>query len=116
MSWDVELISREQEPEHIVGSWNHTSNCDRMIYAVLKDIFQSPPQDKSWTYLFDGQRVEHTSQLLDQIIERLDADPARFNAMEPANKWGSRASLVFIFKEMREKAKRYPLGIWEIRS
>lgn len=115
MSWDARLID---DRGHTEGEWNYTHNCNRMIDAVL-----SLPVDEStfapnvfgggWWKHLDGMDGEAGQALLAGIVDGLQADPARFRAMEPANKWGSYIGVLGVLREMRDAKPEWPCR-WEV--
>lgn len=109
MSWDVWLTD---DRGHVEGDWNYTHNCNAMISAVLGDKVNETPEtwwgDRSWWKILDGMPGPEGAALLDEIITGLEADPARFEAMNPENRWGSYSSLLAVLREMRAAVPEWP--------
>jgi hypothetical protein len=116
MSWDADLTDADG---NTVGEWNHTHNCNGMIEAVLGDAIDdtrvswwSKPGSGmgrgSWWDLLDGRSGPDGADLLGRIIKRLEADPDRFAAMNPENKWGSYDSLLIVLRGMRDAVPEWP--------
>lgn len=116
MSWDVWLTD---DRGHSDGSWNYTHNCNPMIDAVLGDRAEGTPSTwwggRSWWRLLDGMSGPEGAELLDVIISGLEADPARFEAMNPDNGWGSYVSLLAVLREMRAAVPEWPTT-WRARG
>ena len=95
MSWDADLID---DRGHSEGDWNYTHNTSRMANAVLFDA-EFP---ETWWKHLDGMTGADGAALLDRIIRGLEADPARFRAMNPENGWGDYDSFLGVLREMHK--------------
>lgn len=107
MSWDVDLI--DTNTNQVIKDWNYTHNTNGMIRVVLEEA--------NWNFNWwrdmmnlDGAQGAAT---LDKIIRGLEADPMRFDQMNPANGWGSRESLVAVLTDMRNSVPERPCH-WEV--
>ncbi len=121
MSWDAYLID---DRGHYDGEWNYTHNCNGMANAALyedppdaeqpstfDEVFR--PTRESWWKLLDGMSGPLGAAMLDRIIKRLEADPQRFRAMNPANGWGDYDSFLKTLTEMRNAVPEWPTK-WEV--
>lgn len=118
MSWDADLIDGQTAKP--IQEWNYTHNTNSMINAVLRDAIQLP--ENEWLKLYENQcwwdSFQHpfkdNTALLDVIIAGLEADPPRFIAMNPPNKWGNYHQLLGVLKEMRTVAFEHPNSVWSV--
>lgn len=102
MSLDISLVCAACE--HETCSKNITYNLSRMWYAVRPDDDRMLP--------LEGMTGEASLPVLDAALAALLADPARFEALNPANGWGSYAGLVAALGDMRSAAAKAPQGVW----
>ena len=100
MSWDADLTC--DCCGHVVASWNYTHNTNRMIGEARRSIGHEV--DRSWWEVLDGMTAPIGAMYLGQIIYALEADPPRYQAMDPANGWGSYGSLLPVLREMRDRS------------
>lgn len=129
MSWDAHLID---DRGHEEGWWNYTHNTSSMIYAVLEDagIELAPDTRPCWahpltaegklTHYPNGKGTiawwEHLNGLdgpegaefIGSILKGLRADPARFEAMNPPNGWGTYDGIVKVLTEMHDAVPEWP--------
>lgn len=128
MSWDAWLTD---DRGHSEGDWSYTHNCNPMANSVLDPeerllatkrwwtnhgrpevAEQQNLGDGSWWQCLDGLTGPEGAALLDRIIRGLEADPERFQAMNPPNGWGDYDSLVRVLKDMRDRVPEWPCT-WE---
>jgi hypothetical protein len=112
MSWDASLHC--DCCGHAVVDWNYTHNTNRMIavaresigHADAHELGSTHPIMKAigppWFDVLHGMNGADGSRYLSDIITALEADPDRYRAMDPENKWGSYDSLVPVLREMRD--------------
>lgn len=118
MSWDATLTD---DRGHTEGDWNYTHNCNGMIEATLTDdevtatgqpfwaaLGNTTMGRGAWWDLLNGRTGPEGAQLLDRIISGLEADPARFRAMDPPNGWGSYDTLLDVLRDMRARVPEWP--------
>ena len=112
MSWDATLTD---DRGHVEGDWNFTHNTNPMIHDALDVIgWELPPHPHfpgrkgSWYDVLDGADGPAGAAYLDAIIRQLEADPARYEAMNPPNKWGSYTNLLRVLREMRAAVPEWP--------
>lgn len=98
--------------------WNYTHNCNRMANIALAEAgITVPPHPNhpelkmSWWDFLDGMEGPAGAAILDTIIKGLEADPVRFDAMNPENGWGSRENFVAVLTKMRDSVPEYPT-VW----
>lgn len=115
MSWDADLVGKRGK--HI-AEWNYTHNTSKMIYAVIQDAqdvlgneWLQKYKDYRW-YQILSLHTPNTA-LLEIIITGLEANPPRFIAMNPDNKWGNYHQLLSVLKEMHNTALKHPKAKWE---
>lgn len=113
MSWDAWLTD---DRGHNEGDWNYTHNCNGMANAVLDENYEQRPTFEevfghdhvSWWRRLDGLSGPEGAKLLDRIIRGLEADPARFRAMNPSNGWGDYDSFLKELRSMRDAVPEWP--------
>lgn len=96
MSWDIDLI--DTKTNETIEGWNYTHNCNIMINTAIKDA------GIAFTWYRDMMNCDgpYGAFILDTVIKSLEADPVRFDEMNPENGWGDRESLVKVLTEMRD--------------
>ena len=119
MSWDVSLID---DRGHCEGDWNYTHNVNGMIAAAYEAITGhqteqcrgplGPAIGPAWWDRLNGACGEDGRAYLADIIKGLEADPARFRAMNPANGWGDYDRLLSVLRDMRDRVPDWPTR-WE---
>ena len=82
MSWDADFDC---------GWWNYTHNTNRMIREI----------DPDWWDSLNGKTGREGSELLDRIIKGLEAEPERFQAMNPENGWGDYEGVLGVLRDMK---------------
>lgn len=103
MSYDIWLEIDTGGPEPaVVGSdsWNYTSNCAEMWREAGANLAD-----------FHGQPAVECIPTLRTAIQTMEADPARFEAMNPENGWGSYATLVPRLRVLLEEFEAHPRAI-----
>lgn len=126
MSWDATLTD---DRGHEDGSWNHTHNTSRMIYAVLEDAGVKLPDSTrpcsrlengewvsypdgygtiAWWEHLDGMSGIMGATFLRVIVTGLEADPERFRKMNPENGWGDYDGLLVVLREMLDAVPEWP--------
>jgi hypothetical protein len=119
MSWDATLTD---DRGHIEGDWNYTHNCNGMIATALEAAGEpavpecsgplGPAIGPAWWDRLNGLPGPDGAALLNTIIHQLEADPARYRAMNPENGWGDYDSLLGLLVEMRDCVPEWPT-VWE---
>lgn len=134
MSWDADLATTEtrtcphcggvlEQTRHEIGWWNYTHNTNGMIAAAFEAVSGEATEQAggplgrvigaAWWDRLDGATGEAGREYLSRIIEGLEADPARFQAMNPPNGWGDYDSLLKVLREMRDAVPAEP-SIWHV--
>lgn len=118
MSWDAELQCKCCGANGDgLRDWNFTHNCNGMANTVLDEAgFERPVREgfdwkESFWAVLNGMEGPEGAAMLDIIIKGLEADPVRFDAMNPENGWGSRERLVEVLTEMRDSVPEFPT-VW----
>lgn len=93
----LEIDTGGPEPAVLDVDWYCTSNCAPMWHAAGLGLAG-----------FDGRTAGECLPELEQVLVVLRADPARFEAMNPPNGWGSYASLVEALDELAQGLRRHP--------
>lgn len=114
MSWDADLVTPDGET---IGEWNYTHNTNGMIDAVLDaapvESFAPQVFGSCWWRTLNGMEGPEGAAFLHRIVTGLEADPARFRAMNPENGWGDYDQLVGVLWEMvRSVPERH--ATWEV--
>jgi hypothetical protein len=81
--------------------WNYTHNTTPMIYQVLEEAGVALAEREPWYQRLNGMTGREARDYLQVIVGGLEADPARFRAMNPPNGWGSYDDLLQVLREMR---------------
>lgn len=106
MSYDIWLTidTGGPEPARVGDSWNYTSNCAPTWRAAGADLAE-----------FHGKPAGECVPTLRAAIEVMRADPARFQAMDSPNGWGTYDTLVpalVRLRAMREAHPKATVVIW----
>jgi hypothetical protein len=125
VSWDAHLIEGDEE---IVWE-NYTHNTNRMIERALGDAIvstseswwwklnsESPLGRWSWWKMLDGRSGADGAELLRAILEKFDAEPGVFRAMNPRGGWGSFDGLCGVLRRMADAGDEHPNGKWEVNG
>jgi hypothetical protein len=108
MSWDADFD----------GSWwNYTHNTNRMIAAAFEAMtgVETKPSDfpilgeiigPTWWDRLNGKSGTEGAEYLSLIITGLEADPARYRAMNPDNGWGDYDGVLKVLREMYEASRQ----------
>ncbi len=114
MSWDVSLHAVVDGSDICIpgADWNHTHNCNKMIYAVMRDL--GITTEASWWKQIHDRTAGESDKFMADVIAGLEAEPARFMAMNPENGWGSYDSLLQVLKEMRSYGLKFPSAKWDV--
>ena len=117
MSWDATLyrvvkvdhcpdcgheLSPPRTEESELGWWNTTHNVAPMIYRALEAAGIPLAKEETWWQRFSGMTAGEGREYLSAVIVQLEADPERFQAMNPPNGWGSYDGLLEVLREMRD--------------
>lgn len=115
MSWWAHL---NDDRGHSEGEWNYTHNTSKMIYAALDEAgYELPPdpqipnRNMPWWMHLRGMDGPTGAAFLHIIITRLESDPGKYRAMNPANGWGDYDSFLGVLKEMRASVPEWPT-VW----
>ena len=104
MSYDVTLTTRTVDGvETVVFDRNHTSNTARMWREAGCDLAE-----------FVGATAVELRDALAPAIAQMKADPGRFLAMEPANKWGSYESCREFLEDIYVACATHPSATVEV--
>lgn len=108
MSWDLDIVAPDDHgTTTVVGEWNYTHNTNAMIHEALDRAgWELPPSayrdgTASWCEAINGADGPTAARFFDAVIGQLEADPNRYEAMNPPNKWGSYSSLLAVLREIR---------------
>jgi len=115
VSWDAELVD---DRGHIEVEVNYTHNTNRMIAEAIQTAGRGEtpmcggPLGKAigpaWWQTLDGMTGTEGRGFLAAIITELERDPARYEAMNPENGWGSYESLLPVLRRMRDAVPDWP--------
>lgn len=102
MSYDIWLTidTGGAEPALVWDGWNYTSNCGPMWREAGADLAE-----------FHGKPAGECAPILQAAIATLKADPARFEAMNPDNGWGSYRSLVVRLGDLAAGFEAHPKAL-----
>jgi hypothetical protein len=95
-------LEKPRQDRSEIGWWNYTHNTSQMIYDACKWAGIDLGEDERWYQHLDGMNGIAGRRYLDTIIRQLEAEPERYQRMNPPNGWGSYDSLLVVLKEMRE--------------
>lgn len=91
MSYDIRLTidTGGSEPATVWDGWNYTSNIAPMWRHAGADLAE-----------FHGKKAGECAPLLAAAIERMEADPETYLAMNPPNGWGSYEGLLRALRDL----------------
>ena len=101
MSYDISLQADLGGPEPIMVSdgWNYTSNCSPMWRLAGADLAA-----------YHGYAAAECIPSLRAAIADMEANPEKYEGLNPENGWGSRAALVPALKELLRQFESAPLA------
>lgn len=125
MGWNAYLVYDDAPDDfdpwddaQTVGDWSGTHNINAMVAlavetAGLGETAQAtgslgPVIGPAWFDHLDGRTGPEGGAFLHAVIGALDADPPRFEALNPANGFGSYADLVPLLRSMRDAVPERP--------
>lgn len=88
-----------------VGDWNFTWNLGPMLRTAGVGFSRDDN--------LHGRTGAECAALLGTAIRAMEADPVRFRAMDPPNKWGSYDGILLVLREIRDACERYPTAVME---
>lgn len=99
MSYDIWLTidTGGPEPATVYDDWNYTSNCGPMWRLAGADLAE-----------FDGKTAQECRGDLWNAIQDMKANPAKYEALNPENGWGSLDTLVPALERLSEAFARHP--------
>lgn len=123
MSWDAYLETTGEC--RVLAEWNYTHNTNGMIAVAYEAVAgETTPQcggplgpaiGPAWWKRLDGVSGADGADYLALIITALEADPDRYRAMDPKNKWGSYDSLLPVLRQMRDApGQAAPGTMWSV--
>lgn len=107
MSWDAYLID---DRGHTEGVWNYTYNTTPMVRAAAAaagidfDGFQ---------HSLHGMTGSEGGVVLTALIREMEANPARYEAMNPPNGWGSYEGILETMRSMVAAIPEWPTK-WKV--
>ena len=106
MSWDASFDGEW---------WNHTHNTNNMIAAAYELATGESTEQAAgplghvigpaWWQRLNGMNGAEGAAYLGQIVKGLEADPERFQAMNPPNGWGDYDGLLEVLVAMRDHSR-----------
>lgn len=115
MSWDAYFDGH---------AWNYTHNTNRMIAAALEDHAGietpqcggslGPVIGPAWWKRLENAGAAEGQAYLGLLITCLEADPAKYRAMNPENGWGDYDRLLVVLREMRDASVVHPDPRWSV--
>lgn len=105
MSWDLDAYVEVDGNTITVGDWNYTHNCNGMVRAA------GVPD---WLHWDDGISSPDLAAKLATAITAMEANPAKFQEMNPSNGWGSYDTLLPVLREIYAKALEFPSARWTV--
>ncbi len=110
MSYDVWVEQGSGGPAPVrIGDWTYTCNVAPMLRAVIDH------DGTTGLAALDGMPGEQVASHLRLAVRRLGAEPERFNAMNPANGWGSRETLVDALGSLVDLCAAHPLATFRVQ-
>ena len=104
MSYDIDLkipaCSHCGRGPTTVFSTNYTSNCSGMWFQAGLNLLS-----------LEGKKAGDCLAYLSEGIACLEADPARFQAMNPVNGWGDYATTLAWLREIQSAMAEHPQSI-----
>ena len=117
MSLDVTLQGDPQEQQCRCGECGnqHTRTVAGELFTrnITHNLARMAEEAGLYDYLWRPEEVdvERAAQLVEPLvagIERLRGDPARFRALNPANRWGNYEGLVVFVEDYLRACVAYP--------
>lgn len=101
MSYDIylEIDTGGESPATVYEVGNYTSNVSGMWTQALNDRA---------LYEFDGMAATEAVPLLDAGIAAMEADPAGFRELNPANGWGRYEGALDYLRRLRAGCVEHP--------
>jgi hypothetical protein len=102
VSYSIGLLADLGGPEHVDLDlhWNYTSNCAQMWFTAGIYLID-----------YDGLPAGDCLPSLKRGIAHMRAEPARYEAMNPPNGWGSYAGLLAVLDQLVVAFERAPRAI-----
>jgi hypothetical protein len=120
MSWDATLVDDRGHTEVDV---NYTHNTNGMIAEALRTAGrgETPMCDgplgqaigPAWWRTLDGMTGLDGRDFLAAIVAELEREPAKYEAMNPENGWGSYETLLPVLRKMRDAVPDWPTT-WKV--
>jgi hypothetical protein len=107
MSWDAELVD---DRGHIEGEWNYTYNTTPMVCAAAASA--GVPFD-GFQHSLHGMTGPEGGAVLTAVIREMTANPARYEAMNPENGWGSYDGILRVMRSMVSAIPEWPTE-WKV--
>lgn len=105
MSYDVDLTidTGSDEPAHVVECGNYTSN----VWPMWADALGRGLDE------FHDAPCSEAAGLLAAGIQRMEADPEKYRAMNPSNGWGDYEGALTYLRGIAEACANHPkCSIW----
>lgn len=83
---------------------NYTYNVSPMWYVIY-------PDDNGMVQI-DGMTGQESIEKLEHAILQMSSDPAKFQALNPENGWGSFNRFFYFLMKLLEAAREHPEAIW----
>lgn len=94
-------------PKRDVCDWNYTYNCTEMVCDAAARALGPGPWAQRMLGGIEGRAGDYAPTLR-ATLAALEADPARYRAMDPVNGWGSYDGLVTQLRELLAALDRWP--------
>lgn len=115
MGWDASLVD---DRGHVEGDWNYTYNVTPML-RIASEVAGVAMTDQRWMGIdgapevgfsrwLDGRTGAEGQALLVPLIQELESNPSRYEAMNPPNGWGSYAGILGVLREMVARTPEWP--------
>jgi hypothetical protein len=109
MGWWIYL---HDDRGHTEGEWNGTHNIGGMANTALDEAEWPNPEDETWWRVLDGLSGPEGQRMLKTIYDALESETAKYEAMNPANGWGSRARFMEQLSDMIGSVPEWPC-VWK---
>jgi hypothetical protein len=96
MSYDVSV----KYPAVTSEGFNYTYNCSPMFYDVMPEGING----------LQGLTAQEAIERITDALRKLEADPKKYKAMNPANGWGSYEGAMMFLQDIRSACMRHPDG------
>lgn len=90
--WSIEAQAKDITCPHCGGATGRAQGGEIAHWSPTYNygpMFRAATETEHGIYDFDGKTVAEVLPLVEQMYARMAADPAKFRALDPPNRWGT---------------------------